>query len=221
VQDFVAILEPDTFYHIYNRANGNELLFKNDNNYRYFLGKYKVYISPIADLYAYCLMPNHFHFLVKIKSQNNIERLILKSNKTISSSKAIQGFEGLSGRSKHEVISLFLTKQWSHFFNGYTQAFNKMFKRKGSLFMRNYKRKKVENEQYLRKLIHYIHYNPVEAKLVDRINDWAFSSYRSIISTRQTDLMRDDVINLFDDLDNFKACHSFPPNLMGIDKLFY
>lgn len=69
MQDTKAILEPENTYHIYNRANGNEQLFLSDDNYRYFLKKYNEYISPIVDTFCYCLMPNHFHFLVRVKKE--------------------------------------------------------------------------------------------------------------------------------------------------------
>jgi len=57
-------LEVEKCYHIYNHAVGNENLFRCDENYRYFLKKYAEHISPIADTFAYCLMPNHFHLSV-------------------------------------------------------------------------------------------------------------------------------------------------------------
>lgn len=66
-------LIPEYYYHVYNRANGNELLFLNDENYRFFLQKYFEYISPIANTFCYCLMPNHFHFLIQIKAEDELE----------------------------------------------------------------------------------------------------------------------------------------------------
>lgn len=54
-------------YHIFNRGNNRENLFREERNYRYFLDLYSKYTEPVAITYAYCLMPNHFHFLVKIK----------------------------------------------------------------------------------------------------------------------------------------------------------
>ena len=60
-------LSPGNTYHIYNHANGFENIFENEGNYVYFLKKYAEFISPIADTFAYALMPNHFHFLVRIK----------------------------------------------------------------------------------------------------------------------------------------------------------
>ena len=61
---------PETYYHIYNRTNNNEQLFKSGENYLYFLHKYRQHLKPLVETLAYCLMPTHFHFLVYIKSQN-------------------------------------------------------------------------------------------------------------------------------------------------------
>ena len=60
-------LEPGIHYHIYNRVNGSENLFRKEADYRRFLLLYDKYISPVADTMAWVLMPNHFHFLVKIR----------------------------------------------------------------------------------------------------------------------------------------------------------
>ncbi|MCF6359136.1 MAG: transposase [Cyclobacteriaceae bacterium] len=68
-------MDVNTYYHIYNRANGNENLFRSDENYEYFLKKWGEYISDIADTYAYCLMPNHFHFLIKTKTEIELKYL--------------------------------------------------------------------------------------------------------------------------------------------------
>ena len=65
----LEIFEEEGLYHVYNRANGNEKLFLLDHNYRFFLKKYEEYISPFVDTFCYCLMPNHFHFLIKIKEE--------------------------------------------------------------------------------------------------------------------------------------------------------
>jgi REP element-mobilizing transposase RayT len=203
-----AILSSDSIYHIYNRANGNELIFKTEDNYRYFLQKYDSYISLIADTYCYCLMPNHFHFLVKIKGENdlteNFKDQIRKDNH-----KDQTGFKNLSG-----LVSF----QFSKLFNAYSKAFNKQQNRKGSLFIRPFKRKQVTDEQYLKKLVHYIHYNPVEAGLAKNPEYWKFSSYKSFVSKQTTKLKRADVISWYDDLDNFIYCHQNPPTLTGIEK---
>lgn len=62
-------LEFDRYYHIYNRGINSCNLFEETPNYEHFLRLYEKYINPIADTYAYCLMKNHFHLLVRIKDE--------------------------------------------------------------------------------------------------------------------------------------------------------
>ena len=59
--------EEGRFYHIYNRAVDKKPLFKNLDNYEFFLKKYDQYLSPVIDTYAYCLLGNHFHLMVRVK----------------------------------------------------------------------------------------------------------------------------------------------------------
>lgn len=59
---------PGYYYHIYNRAVSNNLLFIEDKNYCYFLSKIKKYLLTGTEVLAYCLMPNHYHLIVKVKS---------------------------------------------------------------------------------------------------------------------------------------------------------
>ena len=216
MQNKAEILSPDSYYHMYNRANGNEQLFLNDGNYRFFLQKYTEYILPIAHTYCYCLMPNHFHFLIKIKTEDELLNYFKLKPLPI---KTLQGFETLEGLAMQQLISKLLTQQFSHLFNSYTQAFNKQNNRKGSLLMHPYKRKLITNYAYLYKLVHYIHYNPIDAKLCNKLEDWKFSSYKAIISDETTALNKHEVIEWFNDLDNFKYIHALAP-LETNDELF-
>ena len=136
----MEVIEPDFTYHIYNRANGDELLFRNQDNYRFFLEKAKTYLAPIAEFYTYCLMPNHFHFLLRFKSEKELQE-------------NLAGFQNLQGLDKLPAQIL------SNFLNGYAKAYNKIYNRKGSLFMRNAGRVKVQTDEYLKELIKYIQSN--------------------------------------------------------------
>lgn len=60
------LLIPGEYYHIYNRGNNREDIFHAPRNYAYFLTLYAKYTAPVAETYAYCLLKNHFHLLVKI-----------------------------------------------------------------------------------------------------------------------------------------------------------
>ena len=68
MKKFVDVLLPGHFYHIYNRACGDEKIFVEERNYRFFMDLFEERMFEYVDLICYCLIPNHFHFLVRIKS---------------------------------------------------------------------------------------------------------------------------------------------------------
>lgn len=92
----------------------------------------------------------------------------------------------------------------SHFFNAYAKAINKKYGRKGSLFQRKFQRKRIDSEDYLRKLVVYINLNPVIHGFCKNYKDYKHSSYKALVSDRPTSLDRAFVIDLFDDRENFK-----------------
>ena len=65
------------------QAGGEENLFRQEENYHYFLNLWAKYIEPIADTYAYCLMPNHFHALIRIKEQDIEAKIAMSDEVTI------------------------------------------------------------------------------------------------------------------------------------------
>ena len=83
--------------------------------------------------------------------------------------------------------------------------------------MKNFKRKQITDLRYLLKVIHYIHFNPVEAGLANKPVDWENSSYKSLISDKATLLLRNELMDLFNDKENFEYVHSNPPKLTGIE----
>ena len=121
-------LQPNSSYHIFNHANGFENIFTEDENYRFFLDKYKEYITPIAETYAYCLLPNHFHLVVRIRKCEVIEDIIRNKNSTSINNNfsKVWNFGKVSSSSSsssidNKEIEKFLSKQFSNLFSSYTQ----------------------------------------------------------------------------------------------------
>ena len=195
------MLQPNTYYHIYNRANGNDLLFKNAENYRFFLQKFSLYIHPIAEVYCWCLMPNHFHFLLKTRTEDELLTLPKFNN-----DEGNLTFPKFSTLGKLD-IQKYLSKQFSNLFSCYTQAFNKVNNRKGSLFIKNFKYKEVNTDSYLSNLILYIHSNPVHHGFVKNIDDWKYSSFHTFLSEKPTQLKRLETLEIFKGIDNFIVYH--------------
>ena len=186
------MLEPQKYYHIYNRANGFENLFVKEDNYSFFLDKMHHYLASMVEVCCYCLMPNHFHLLVKVKSKEEMVETIERKK----GNQYLQGFKNLEG------IDKYIVQQFSNLFNAYSKAFNKQQNRTGSLFQKGFKRKEITGQDYLKELVLYIHCNAVHHGFTENFEKWKFSSYHQIIKEKNS-----EVISWFDDIDNFKDCH--------------
>ena len=184
-------MQPGMFYHIYNHANGFENLFRSDENYRYFLQQWGKYIDPVAETYAHCLMPNHFHFLIKIKEEKEVQA----------------NFKLELTFGKFKTFQKLISKKFANLFSSYTQAYNKMYDRKGSLFIPNFKKKEITSEDYLTNIIFYIHHNPVHHGFTEYIEDWPHSSYHSLLSERTTKLQRQATLEWFGSKEELKKIH--------------
>ncbi|MEN7548056.1 hypothetical protein AAG747_09050 [Rapidithrix thailandica] len=205
--------QPEVLYHVYNHANGSENLFCNEGNYGYFLHKYTEYLFPVVTTFAYCLMPNHFHFLVQVRREGELlafykERFAEKL-KTVFEVTTLEAFRTLQElkTDAHKVV----TKQWADFLNGYTQALNRQQNRKGNLFQSNTKRKEVDNTAYYTHLVHYIHYNPVHHGFAKTMEEWEFSSYQTCLADKPTRLQREEVLDWFGGKEEYKKYHQSKP----------
>ena len=195
-------LEFGKTFHIYNRGINSETIFQFPEDYYKFLWLYEKYIDPVAETYAWCLMGNHFHVLLKIKDQEQI--CLSFSKKNISRPKINEQFQ---------------SRQFSHMFNSYSQFFNIKTKRTGGLFQTPFKRKPVESEDYFTSVVYYIHNNPVKHGFCTRIQDYPWSSYSSIISFTPTNIQRDKIIGRFDGKANFIAFHNGQAEPINISHL--
>ncbi len=187
-------IEADKFYHIYNRGVNGELIFKSSRNFEFFLKKVEENLVPVSEVYAYCLLPNHFHFLVRIKSEKEWKSLV----KVSTLDKAERGL--------HAQQSIF-SKQFSRIFNSYSQAFNKENGRHGPLIESPFKRKEITSEEYLRDVIVYIHRNPQNHGLVDDFRDYEYSIYNLFLNNLQSFILQKEVMDLFEDKQNFIFSH--------------
>jgi len=172
--------EKGYIYHIYNQGNNRRQIFFNRENYLFFLRKINIYITPYADVLAWCLMPNHFHLMVFVRD-------VELDGKTLGVS--LRHAE--SKRTLNESIGIMLMS--------YTKAVNKQQNITGKLFREQTKAECINcpkgiepsfisksgitkinitqpEKQYPKVCFDYIHNNPTKAKLVKNNTDWEFSS---------------------------------------------
>lgn len=158
------MLIPHNLYHVYNRGNNRQKIFFNRDNYVFFLKKAKLSVFSLCDLFSYCLMPNHFHFLVHIPEKfDNVEfsnnlRVCLKSY-----ARAINNQEHCSGSLFQQHTKLKCLTDDS------------------------------ANADYPLICFNYIHQNPIVSKLVSKMEDWEFSSFADYTEKRKGTLCNRDL----------------------------
>jgi putative transposase len=196
-------LFPGNYYHIYNRGNNKETIFKEEKNYSYFLNLWKKHVSPVALTYVYNLLPNHFHFFIKTRE---VTELI--NNLRLQEETGLISFEN------------YISKSFSNFFNAYSKSINKAYNRTGSLFQERFKRKQIEDGNYFTELIFYIHGNAQHHGLSGDFRRDKHSSYLSILSDKPTLLERQKIIDWFGGKERFINHHSAYREVL-IEKKFF
>lgn len=182
--------EEGQIYHIYNQGNNRQRIFFERENYLFFLRKMREYLLPHCRILAYCLMPNHFHWMVEVVHTHRMTQshpMNKPSEATLNSSIAI-------------------------LLRSYTRAINKQQNRTGALFRARTKAECLtKNEgitpsffntefstkinthrpedEYLQVCFDYIHQNPFVAGLVKKVEDWEFSSYKDYAGLRKGTLV--------------------------------
>ncbi len=194
-------LEKGYLYHIYNQGNNQRKIFFKRENYLFFLKKIKIYVSPYADIIAWCLMPNHFHLIILMRE----EELPVSESDTMTQSHRITTTKK---RTLNNSIAILL--------RSYTRALNIQQNTSGSLFKAHTKAEcinchkgitpsfttqngaakiNIQNpeKQYPQICFDYIHQNPVKAKLVKNEIDWEFSSALDYANLRNGKLVNKEV----------------------------
>ena len=184
-------LEKDHIYHIYNRGNNSQPIFFSESNYLFFLKKIKTYLIPYGDILSWCLMPNHFHIMLYVKT----EEIKLDENKN---------HPYIKTRSINTAIAIML--------RSYTRSIQKQNNITGSLFQQSTKSicltdntiytpawYKTEygiiinipdpEKEHLQICFNYIHQNPVKAGLVRSPELWEFSSCKDLTGLRDGKLI--------------------------------
>ena len=194
---------PGSYYHVFNRGNGKQNIFLDNNDYEFFLLRLRENLFPkhaiplktvfkgiqgieagskshtvyarkllpenSFDLVSYCLMPNHYHFLIKQNSDISVAKLISK------------------------VCT------------SYSKVFNKKYEKVGHLFQDKFRAVLVDSNEYLVWLSAYIHGNPKVAGLVKDLIDYPWSSYNAYLDNRKDNLCKKDIVlSQFDKISDYK-----------------
>lgn len=199
-------LEEGCYYHIYNQGNDRANIFYQQRNYVYFLKRYDEYLSDYLKTYAYALLPNHFHLLIRGKSKSDFPV------RAISFPKA----EDLETLSAGTIVS----ELFKRFFLSYSKSINVQQGRKGSLFLKNFRRKLADNDRYFTTLVYYIHHQLKHhgfTGLDDKNYPW--NSYGRLLMPKSSKLVKQQRLEWFGGKDHFVRFHEQSQDLSIIKDL--
>jgi putative transposase len=197
----------DTYYHIYNRGNNRENIFVEERNYEYFLKLYEKHITPVADTFAYCLLKNHFHICVRIKSEDEIRKTPRVYSVNAHLARPGHSANNDESPSRKPLGSKHASHQFSTFFNAYAKSINKAYGRTGSLFQHPFGRVLITSDRQFWNVIAYVHQNPQKHKFVQDFRDWKYSSYGIILAEKKTIIKREEVMNWFGTKEEYLSLH--------------
>ena len=197
---------PGHTYHVYNQGNNRVPIFYEREDYLLFIKKMRKALLPHSSILAWCLMPNHFHWLIQINSD----------------------YEVLYEEDQRARILNPLNKDIGSLLSSYSQTINRRINRSGSLFRKRTKAKSLiedeANNNYGINCFIYIHQNPLRAGLVASMEEWQFSSFRDYAGFRNGTLcakeLTRDLFKLPEDVGIFYkfSQKTIPDNI--IQKLF-
>jgi len=164
-------IEPGKVFHIFNRGIDKAKIFINVDDYDFFMLKYQQYVAPYVTTYAICLLPNHFHILLRVNPYRN----------------------------ENDSVSEHLRR----FFIVIAQRINKKTNRKGGLFCKSFKRLAVEDMNYLKRIVFYIHWNPEKHGIIRDYKLYAFSTYSHIVNNNNCLVDVKEVLYWFGGLESF------------------
>lgn len=196
------------FYHIYNRGAGKADLFYSEKDYLKFIEKYFFYLFVSVETYAYCLLKNHFHFLIRVRTFNEQEEIFqfVKANYP----------EGtFYGDQFNTPKPFYASKQLSHLMNSYTKSLNLRIDRTGTLVESTFKRKRVVDESNFNHLACYIHRNPIHHKIRAGYSDYPYSLYNQILNEGKTFLEKGRLLDQFGGRQNFIEAHREFKEMLG------
>ncbi len=174
------------YYHIFNRGVNRQCIFFSNQNYLYFLKLMAKYLLQLTDILAYCLLPNHFHLVIRVKEEIGNHPLDISNDE----------------------IGRLVTKQFQRLFIAYAMAVNKQENRTGNLFEPKFKRLEIEDDDYLKFVIFYVHNNPEKHGISQNYKSYNFSSYKALTSTANSYVNRSLVFDIYGNKDNFEYYHN-------------
>jgi hydroxymethylpyrimidine/phosphomethylpyrimidine kinase len=172
-------LQPNAYFHIYNSGEKNQVVFTDEAQYTYFISLMQYHLSPMADILAYCLLPNHVHLVLQMKSEN-----------------------ALPAQWKNN-----LAQPFANLFLSFNQSIQKQSGSGSILFQKAYKIHAIQNEEQLVKSIVEVHTNSEKHQIAEDFRQYPYSSFQNILLKKDRVVDGNRCVAHFNNLDNYLKQH--------------
>lgn len=194
---------PTKFYQLSYKSESKNI-FIADKNYKFLLQKYFLYTKPVAETFAFCLLPQSFDFLFKIKNEEEILQIFNFQQDIISP------------KFQEKFILKHLNKQFANFLNDYKQEFLENYNDDKLFSKENFKILEVSQKADFTKILKQIHLKPEKEGFVNKFEDWQYSSYNQFFAEESTDIKTETIIKYFSNIYNFRDFHQKSDTYKGV-----
>ncbi|MBX9781891.1 MAG: hypothetical protein K2X48_01225 [Chitinophagaceae bacterium] len=202
-EEFKAPFHFHQHYHITFRSIDGIPLFKTINERSFFLEKWKRFTEMIFETWAYCLLSNHTHIIIQIKSQ---EQIIEALSQLMDDSKSIAVKKFLEQPSE-DLFQRAVERQINSFMVSYANTYNNYSERKGGVFQQPFRRSLIADDAHLQQAVICTHANAQKHRLVKNFIDYPHHSYHSILNGNTTFVNVQAVLAFFGSRENFIQRH--------------
>jgi putative transposase len=194
--DYHIPLLPGETYHVFSHVVGSEQLFRCRNNYEVFLQRYYKHIMPVAETFTWNLLPNHFHFLIRVLPEEKLSKY----------------YVGKKGSAPDiDKLPDFVMQQFSNWLNSYAKTYNLIYQRRGALFVDYLKRVAIASDHQFTATVLYVNNNAQHHGICKNFEEWEWCGYHELVGTMPTMLLRNEVLDWFGGLARFKRLHNQQP----------
>jgi putative transposase len=200
--EFKAPFLSECFYHIVCKSIDGIILFKEAIDNHIFLQRFQQFTTPVFDVWSYCLLTNHTHHIVKIKSLATILENIKKLN---DKTQAMKSF--LSDQNNELFFDAMIERQMNSFLVSFANYTNNKYNRKGGLFQKPFRRIQVIDDIHLQQEIIYVHANAQRHNIVKDFKDHHYNSYEATVNNNVAFIDAKSVLDFFRGVEDFKNIH--------------
>lgn len=198
------------YYHVMSRGNNKAKIFTRERDYKKILQYVKRIVDDnLLQVYAYCIMPNHYHLLVRVPQETGCQSTETAKDREMNGCPV--AFDITTATANHLSVDG-LSKAMHRINTAYSHYYMASHEHTGHVFQGAFRSREIHNEAYLKNVLRYIHLNPVKANYTRHASEYRWSSYWEYIGKAIRNIIHGDGKDLlnrygFNGVLNFKSFH--------------